>query len=33
MLHGLPHFGADGTVHLVRTDGHRGRRDEIREQG
>ena len=27
MIHGLPYFGEDGLVHLVRTDGRRGRRD------
>lgn len=27
MVQGLPHFAPDGTVHLVRTDGGRGRRD------
>jgi very-short-patch-repair endonuclease len=27
MIHGLPYFGEDGLVHLVRTDGQRGRRD------
>ena len=27
MVHGLPYFGEDGLVHLVRTDGRRGRRD------
>ncbi len=27
MVHGFPYFGEDGLVHLVRTDGHRGRRD------
>lgn len=27
MVHGLPYFGEDDLVHLVRTDGHRGRRD------
>lgn len=27
MIHGLPHYGGDGMVHLVRTDGGRGRRD------
>lgn len=28
MVHGLPYFGEDGLVHLVRTDGRRGRRDD-----
>lgn len=28
MVHGLPWFGEDGLVHLVRTDGRRGRRDD-----
>ncbi|QFG69527.1 hypothetical protein [Ornithinimicrobium pratense] len=28
MVHGLPYFGEDGLVHLVRTDGLRGRRDD-----
>lgn len=28
MVHGLPYFGADGLVHLVRFDGGRGRRDD-----
>ena len=27
MVQGLPYFGEDGLVHLVRTDGRRGRRD------
>lgn len=27
MVHRLPHHGGDGMVHLVRTDGRRGRRD------
>ncbi|MGC5585436.1 hypothetical protein ACQE98_15380 [Ornithinimicrobium sp. W1679] len=27
MVHGLPWFGEDGLIHLVRTDGRRGRRD------
>ena len=27
MLHGLPYYGEDGLIHLVRTDGRRGRRD------
>jgi hypothetical protein len=27
MVHGLPYFAEDGLVHLVRTDGQRGRRD------
>lgn len=27
MIHGLPYFGEDGLIHLVRTDGQRGRRD------
>lgn len=28
MVHGLPYFDEDGLVHLVRTDGRRGRRDD-----
>jgi hypothetical protein len=28
MVHGLPYFGEDGLVHLVRTDNRRGRRDD-----
>jgi hypothetical protein len=28
MVHGLPYFGADGLVHLVRSDGGRGRHDD-----
>ena len=28
MISGLPHHGGDGMVHLVRTDGRRGRRDQ-----
>lgn len=29
MMHGLPYFGEDGAIHLVRTDGRRGRRNGI----
>lgn len=28
MIHGLPYYGEDGLIHLVRTDGRRGRRDD-----